>query len=168
MQTKPLPPTNTSSAYFSRKLSLYTVAFYLSSKWTKKLFQQWSELCWNKSSIEMGVYSFTYNKWMNTRNKTKIFIQSDSWPWQNKNSTILSLLVYWYLIFKKETIIYFPERSHLFVVTDRVFDKIKLFKKNRKILSEEYEENFNKVGDVLRFKKDFYFYALKLFWGDMQ
>lgn len=167
-QVQILPKIPIQEAFYATQLALYN--FCVTDLQTKHpVFYTWMETQAGRGSIEIGssLYDFFLKvDWPDDSKLLRLFC--DGCSGQNKNSIIISMLMYW-LYHKapenlKTVVIIFPVRGHSFLPADRVFGRIeKISRKKAEILKkEDYWNIFSEVGAVRCLGYDWKLYDLKL------
>ena len=130
----------------------------------------WTELEGKKGSSE--VVSCVDERLTNTTFPNHIHTVrffADSYGGRNKNSTMVSMLLYWLTkeapSHIKRVVLYFPIPGHSFHPPDRVFRNIErqINRKEEIILSDGYFSVFRKFGTILRPGVNVNFHDWKMF-----
>lgn len=157
-QNMPLPKTNVTEAYYKRQIWLYNLAFVIhdyDQNPRKVRFYTWTENQSGKGSNEVGSALAHFLKKLtrlaSKRNYRQLHFFCDSCPAQNKNQTLLSILLRYSnspnMPFQ-EVKVFFPIRGHSYMPPDRVFGRVsKVLRKRPVIVSpEEYYSVFTKFA----------------------
>lgn len=168
-----LPKVADQSAYYSRQLYMYNLTICQGSSRDKQNPSNTFIYTWLETEASKGsnqVASALYHRLMNTHFESTnrhVRLFCDGCGGQNKNSTVLGMLLYW-LKTKSPTHIskislIFPIVGHSFLPPDRVFGNIEREIKRLEVIVEPktYYDIFNKHGTVLRLGRDFNFYDWK-------
>lgn len=160
-----LPRVPDQQAYYSRQLYLYNYTICEGSSQASQnrntvTSYTWTENSGTKSSNEIS--SMLYHK-LSTLNFDDIHcikFYCDGCPGQNKNVTLMGMLMKWLYSTKtsvKHIFVIYPIVGHSFLPPDRVFGRIEkdVKKKDTIILPSEYRDIFKQYATVLELGQDF-------------
>ena len=151
MQVLKLPYSKSSSSYFSSKISFNTLGIvHKEQSVERKSFYCWSEVLARKGPNEIASCLHHYiNKIPDHINNIKLF--SDSCPSQNKNATLISMLIMYSIQSKRTISYYFPEKGHSFIPPDRAFACVENRLKRMELCCErkDYESLYEGFGEKL-------------------
>lgn len=177
MENLPLPRTAIGQAYYSRQLYVYVFGLVVhygehsSQESQNILLYTWREDQNRKDSNVIS--SAVCHALQNTlapqlREVTKLRVFSDSCFGQNKNMTMMTMLLS--LVHQRQetrsklSVEYtFPVRGHSYLPADRVFGRIEqdIRKKDQILLPSEYLSILGKHGTVFEYDKDWQVYDIK-------
>lgn len=174
-QNQPLPKLSISDVYYMRQLWLYNLTFVVIEPNQNKqntFAYTWTENESGKGSNEVGsaLIHFLkkleqkYNDLDPTERPHTLKLFSDSCPGQNKNSTMVFILLsYVQNSMFDEIQHYFPIRGHSFMPPDRVFGRSeKVIRKKEKILGPQgYYDIFSLNSTVMQNSKNWTIKDLK-------
>lgn len=161
-QNQPLPKMSIGEVFYSRQVWLYNlgIVHHQQKKQSREdtNFYVWLETQSGRGCNEIASGLFHYlSKLENTlfdegKNELILELFSDSCSSQNKNSTMMTVLIYFLeksRVFK-EIKHFFPIRGHSFMPPDRVFGRVeKEYRKREEILvPREYHEILKNHGTV--------------------
>lgn len=165
-QVHNLPAVPIQETYYSLQIAFYAFCV-VNIESTDPHFYTWTEDLSGRGSNEIGSALLHFLRNQNFENITKIKLFADGCAGQNKNSHVMHLLMYW--LYKEapphvtEIIITFPVRGHSYLPADRVFGRVQkeIKRHSRIILPKDYQNLYEKFGNVYVMGTDWFVYDLK-------
>jgi hypothetical protein len=172
----PLPKTNVTEAYYARQLWLYNLTIVIHSRTQQKknvFMYTWLESGSGKGSNEVAsILAHFFKKIVAKRIRRQRFREihlfSDSCPAQNKNSTVLALLlslanskVLQRYVHRMKFI--FPVHGHSYLPPDRVFGRVEKILRKHAVIStpELYYSVYRRYGRVFVYNQAWFVYDYK-------
>lgn len=160
-----LPRVPDQAAYYSRQLYLYNFTVcegHSKAKQTKDTITcyTWTENQRSKGSNEISSMLHAKITSLNLLDVTVLKLYCDGCPGQNKNITIIGMLMNWLYLTKsavKEIHVIYPVVGHSYLPSDRIFGRIEKVVRKKDVIIEpkEYRAIFSEFATVLHMENDF-------------
>lgn len=162
MQNQPLPKTQIGEAYYKRQIWYYLLGVIICDEQGKLNHENVFFYRWLESDGGRGCTEITSCLWhffktnIINRNIKNIRVFSDSCSSQNKNYSVLLMLLVLAWKYKIYIEWYFPERGHSYMPADRAFGILekKLRKCESILFPHEYDDLVKSVGTLYTVPRD--------------